>query len=58
MFGTGSMAYQIAQAPVCVIGGLAFGKTTFFFSITLNVCEVKGERHCSLIIYFTDDRLC
>lgn len=27
MFGTGSMAYQIAQAPVCVIGGLAFGKT-------------------------------
>lgn len=26
MFGTGSTAYQIAQAPVCVIGGLAFGK--------------------------------
>lgn len=25
MFSTGSMAYQIAQAPVCVIGGLAFG---------------------------------
>lgn len=29
MFSTGSMAYQIAQAPVCVIGGLAFGKKIF-----------------------------
>ncbi|KAJ6649754.1 Sodium/hydrogen exchanger 9B2 [Pseudolycoriella hygida] len=25
LFGTGSTAYQISQAPVCVIGGLAFG---------------------------------
>lgn len=25
MFGTGSMAYQISQAPVCIFGGLAFG---------------------------------
>lgn len=25
MFGTGSLSYQISQAPVCIIGGLAFG---------------------------------
>lgn len=25
LFGTGGLSYQISQAPVCIIGGLAFG---------------------------------
>lgn len=25
LFGTGSFAYQMSQAPVCVVGGLLFG---------------------------------
>lgn len=25
LFGTGSVAYQVSQAPVCILGGLAFG---------------------------------
>lgn len=25
IFGTGGLAYQISQAPVCIIGGIAFG---------------------------------
>lgn len=32
MFGTGSVTYQISQAPVCIIGGLAFGVVWGYFA--------------------------
>lgn len=32
MFGTGSVAYQVSQAPVCIVGGLAFGVLWGLFS--------------------------
>lgn len=32
MFGTASLSYQISQAPVCIIGGLAFGVVWGYFS--------------------------
>lgn len=32
MFGSGSLAYQISQAPVCVLGGLAYGVVWGYFA--------------------------
>lgn len=32
MFGTASLSYQISQAPVCIVGGLAFGVVWGYFS--------------------------
>jgi len=42
MFGTGTMAYQIAQAPVCVIGGLAFG---VIWGNLLRIVPEKGDSY-------------
>lgn len=42
IFGTGGVAYQISQAPVCVIGGLLFGIIWGFF---LKFVPEKGDAY-------------
>lgn len=40
LFGTGSLSYQISQAPVCIIGGMAFG---IVWGNLLRIVPEKGD---------------
>lgn len=42
VFGTGSLTYQISQAPVCIIGGLGFG---LIWGNLLRIVPEKGDTY-------------
>lgn len=40
IFGTGGIAFQVSQAPVCVLGGLLFG---VFWGLLMKFIPERGD---------------